>query len=345
MTWKCSGTNNTYLLLFVCALSLLTVLSSLTFASAQRPPHLPSLEDMYCGAQSCYEVLGIKRDASTSQLRRAYRKLTLKYHPDKNPEESAKEEFRKVVNAYEVLKDEESRKDYDYVLDHPEEYYRNLYRYYSYRYPKQANVYVVVGGFFLAISLFHWYYWQWYHNLMMSRLLETPEVQRRIHQLSIERGLVEKESSGSGPSGTTSTTAAARNRKKGRGKKPQVRIIEDEGVKQEVLTSQVKLNGWAGRLPVFPWDILPIIMVYVVFRFIKNMLWFSRYYLWCGMLGGTLNNEELQYKTAKTLRLSWERWLRFDEDKRNDWTARELWIPKNMKFFRQDMNREYNRKR
>ena len=60
-------------------------------------------------------------------------------HPDKNQEEGAAEKFRAIANAYEVLSDPETRENYDYSLEHPEEVFSNRYRYYQFRY-KQANV-------------------------------------------------------------------------------------------------------------------------------------------------------------------------------------------------------------
>jgi thiol-disulfide isomerase/thioredoxin len=62
-------------------------------------------------ADSCpYLVLGVARDATTADIKKAYRALTLKYHPDKNPGcEESKDKFTKLVDAYEILGDEDSR--------------------------------------------------------------------------------------------------------------------------------------------------------------------------------------------------------------------------------------------
>ena len=77
---------------------------------------------------------GIKffRDSEKGEITRAYRKLALKWHPDKfvKPEEKKEAEkmFMRIAAGYEVLKDEDSRRDYDYMMDHPEETYGNYYR-------------------------------------------------------------------------------------------------------------------------------------------------------------------------------------------------------------------------
>jgi curved DNA-binding protein len=60
-----------------------------------------------------YKVLGVARDASQDAIKRAYRKLARKYHPDVSKEAQAEEKFKEVQEAYEVLKDPEKRAAYD----------------------------------------------------------------------------------------------------------------------------------------------------------------------------------------------------------------------------------------
>ena len=64
--------------------------------------------------QDYYKVLGISRNASADEIKKAYRKMALKYHPDRNQgDPKAEEQFKKISEAYEVLKDSEKRAAYD----------------------------------------------------------------------------------------------------------------------------------------------------------------------------------------------------------------------------------------
>src|SRR5215510_1505867 len=60
-----------------------------------------------------YEILGIPRDAAEADIKKAYRKLARKYHPDVSKEKGAEEKFKEVAEAYEVLKDKDKRAAYD----------------------------------------------------------------------------------------------------------------------------------------------------------------------------------------------------------------------------------------
>jgi curved DNA-binding protein len=60
-----------------------------------------------------YEVMGLARDASQDDIKRAYRKLARKYHPDVSKEADAEDRFKELGEAYEVLKDPEKRAAYD----------------------------------------------------------------------------------------------------------------------------------------------------------------------------------------------------------------------------------------
>ncbi|CRG93869.1 DnaJ protein, putative [Plasmodium gallinaceum] len=61
-----------------------------------------------------YDVLGVQKNASLDEIKKAYRKLSKKYHPDKAKDKNSNNRFNEIVEAYEILSDDEKRKMYDY---------------------------------------------------------------------------------------------------------------------------------------------------------------------------------------------------------------------------------------
>src|SRR3989344_4633427 len=64
-------------------------------------------------AKDYYETLGVIKSASASDIKKAYRKLALEYHPDRNKSKEAHEKFKEVTKAYEVLSDPKKKQMYD----------------------------------------------------------------------------------------------------------------------------------------------------------------------------------------------------------------------------------------
>ena len=61
-----------------------------------------------------YEILGVSKGATEDELKKAYRKLAIKYHPDKNPDDpTAEDKFKEAAEAYDVLSNKEKRAQYD----------------------------------------------------------------------------------------------------------------------------------------------------------------------------------------------------------------------------------------
>uniref|UniRef100_A0A8C6UNA5 DnaJ (Hsp40) homolog, subfamily C, member 1 n=1 Tax=Neogobius melanostomus TaxID=47308 RepID=A0A8C6UNA5_9GOBI len=112
-------------------LGLLLLLSPLSSGAWDQDMELYDLVEEV--DQNFYQLLSVPQDAPAADIKKAYRRLSLVLHPDKNKEADAEERFRQLVAVYEVLKDEERRKTYDDVLEHglpdwkqPVFYYRRV---------------------------------------------------------------------------------------------------------------------------------------------------------------------------------------------------------------------------
>ena len=83
-------------------------------SSAQIVAFLLLLIETYCyAAEDYYKTLGLKDTASIPEVKKAFRTLAKTLHPDKNKEPGAETKFRKVLEAYEVLSDEDKKREYD----------------------------------------------------------------------------------------------------------------------------------------------------------------------------------------------------------------------------------------
>uniref|UniRef100_A0A671MJD7 DnaJ homolog subfamily C member 1-like n=1 Tax=Sinocyclocheilus anshuiensis TaxID=1608454 RepID=A0A671MJD7_9TELE len=129
------------------------------------------------------EFLSVNQDASSSEIRKAYRKLSLTLHPDKNKDENAENQFRQLVAIYEVLKDEERRQRYDDILVNGLPDWRQPVFYYR-RVRKMSNGEL---GFLLFLILTVGHYaviWSIYLEKQLDELLSRKKREKKKKQSS-----------------------------------------------------------------------------------------------------------------------------------------------------------------
>ncbi|XP_072219927.1 dnaJ homolog subfamily C member 1 [Leuresthes tenuis] len=128
--------------------------------------------------QTFYRFLNLDQDASAADIKKAYRRLSLSLHPDKNKDENAETQFRQLVAIYEVLKDEERRRRYDDILVNGLPDWRQPVFYYQ-RVRKMSNTEL---GFLLFLILTVGHYaviWSIYLEKQLDELLSKKKKEKK----------------------------------------------------------------------------------------------------------------------------------------------------------------------
>ncbi|XP_032478484.1 dnaJ homolog subfamily C member 1 [Phocoena sinus] len=125
-----------------------------------------------------YQFLGVQQDASSADIRKAYRKLSLSLHPDKNKDENAETQFRQLVAIYEVLKDHEQRQRYDDILINGLPDWRQPVFYYR-RVRKMSNAELALLLFIILTVGHYAVVWSIYLEKQMDELLNRKKREKK----------------------------------------------------------------------------------------------------------------------------------------------------------------------
>lgn len=278
------------------------------------------IDGLYCGKLSCYEVLEIERTADTAEIRRAYRKLAVKYHPDKYKGPDAHEKFQLATTAYEILKDDEERANYDYMLDNPDEVLQHYYKYYKRRVTPKVDVRVVIIVTIAAISIIQYISWMHSYNYAISAALRMPQYRMKAKSLATEKGLLSGE------------------RKKGVSKEDQK--ANDEAVLRSILEQNLSIIGGYRRPRVQ--DVLCFVILLSPYYLYQYTAWYIRWFWKFTYLKEEYGYEEWTYLTRKKLSFSASMWEALDEAKKNELIEKKLWIHDNYVAYKSEQD-ELNR--
>ncbi|MCL4128184.1 UNVERIFIED_CONTAM: hypothetical protein GTU68_031905 [Idotea baltica] len=151
------------------------------------------VDNYYCGDDNCYDLLQITRDAAKNDIKRAFRAIASKTHPDKfqdhDDKKVAEEKFLRLQTAYDILRDDDTRADYDYMLDNPDQFYMNYYRAWRRRHAPNVDVRIVIAVTISLISLVQYYNGWVKYEEAIKYFTTVPKYRIHATELAKQEGL------------------------------------------------------------------------------------------------------------------------------------------------------------
>jgi len=280
--------------------------------------------DIYCGDKNCYDLLGVSRESDRKEISKAYRKLAQKWHPDmfRSQEEKdiAEKKFMLIATAYETLRDEESRADYDYMLDHPEEMWRNYYRYYRRRVGPKVDVRLVLAVTISLISAGQYYFGWNNYNEAIKCLSQIPKYRIQATEIAKSEGLLK------------------RDKKADRGKSKETIKEEEENVIRQIISDKMDIKGGYAK-PHWS-DVLWIQLVIFPYTFYKWSQFYLRWLWKFGILREEYGRDEKLYVIRKNLGVSVGQFSQMEDEEVEDMLEGELWIKDKFKVWKEEKDAE-----
>ncbi|XP_011437249.1 dnaJ homolog subfamily C member 25 homolog isoform X2 [Crassostrea angulata] len=290
-------------------------------------PSYGFLDGLYCGLENCYEILGVTRDASRGEITKGYRKLARKWHPDMASKAEENEEFtkmfQKIANAYEILRDDEQRENYNYMLDNPDEHLANYYRYYR-RYAPKVDIRIVIAVTLTIISVIqYWGAWNNY-NAAINYLCKEPKYRIQAVGIAKAEGLIGQK----------------RDRKDKRTKE-EIRNEEEEIIKK-VIEEKMDIRGGYSKPNIK--DILWIQLILSPYYLVQYIIWFGRWVWKFWICREEYGEEEKLYLIKKYLKASRSQWELAKEENFDEYMRKELWIKENFNEWKREKEEEMKAK-
>lgn len=277
------------------------------------------LEGLYCGKNNCYDVVGVSREATKNEIAKSYRKLAKQFHPDLHRSQEAKEiaaeNFKALATAYEILKDDESRADYDYMLDNPDEYYAHYYRYYRRRVAPKVDVRIVLFVTISVISFIQYYSsWQRY-DTAIKYFMGVPKYRNRALDIAKQENMLP-------------------NNKKSKGKSKNEQRDELDQIVRKIIEDKMDIKGAYAKPKI--WDILWIQLIIFPYTVLKYIFWYVMWIWNHNMMKKPFNEEEKLYLIRKNLGMGQEQFESVEDEQKQEYLDLELWIKENYEEWRKE---------
>lgn len=301
----------------------------------------------FCGKFDCYKILGFdyesfgKEHPSKKEITQRYRTLSRLWHPDKNKKRAdAKERFVKIARAYEVLTDEETRKEYDFMRYNQEAYMKKYGSDVMWTYAPKSDTLMVVLGLLVAGSVISWFIQKQQWQNVADKLIKAA-----VEDLGMGKGgsieskdlrdkaleILEEQEKKNSESGDTNGDSAMSKKEK----KKKLKLTASEKRKQmedslrPIITGLVeKIDDFGAGyhkptwkdLMVFKLALFPVVLA-------KAVAWNTGYGI-RRLRKLPLSDEEREVLTRRALgEISW---TAATEEEQKEMITRDLWVGQNM---------------
>lgn len=280
--------------------------------------------DLYCGKDNCYELLGLTRKTAAfmdaAEIKKVWRKVALKYHPDKNKSSEAEAYFAKLTRAHEVVSNKRLRAAYNNFLDNPDDDFNNMYGYYTAVYAPQSPVWAVVFGTVFFLTLLQFVNQRWTYASTLNAVKYQQRFQLRVKQL-VDADMAQVKGK---------LLKIEKDRMKAK--------LKDKYEKQ-VMETEVELEGADFEKP----RLSSLLLVRVLRLPFDLPVWTIRAIPWhyrFSLKREAYGVKEREYLTRRALGLTDHAWNRLDAETQASYVTRELWNAGNLAAFRAEQDEQ-----
>lgn len=311
--------------------SSLSRLFVLVFCVQMCHGHL--LEGLYCGKENCYDVLNVTRDMSVSDIKKAYRRLARIHHPDKHRDEVAKQEaeikFKEITTAYEILREDDARNDYNYMLDNPSEYYAHYYRYYRRRMTPKVDVRLVVIVTITIVSIIQYYsLWQRYDSAI-KYFMTVPKYRYKAMEIAEQQKNSEAGKSAMNGGGKT----------KGRNRMSKAEQREElERTIRKIIEDKMDIKGAYAKPKIS--DVLWVQLVILPYTIAKYVKWYAGWIWKFTILKRPYGIDEKLYLIRKFMGMGQHQFDGIEDDEKEHYLELELWEKENFLEWKEEKEEE-----
>ncbi|GMT24489.1 hypothetical protein PFISCL1PPCAC_15786, partial [Pristionchus fissidentatus] len=290
-------------------LQLLRALLVLAVLPAVQP--IGFAPELYCGMENCYDVLGIQREEfDRSTLSKIYRKVAKANHPDrfKGKEEKAEQEerFRVVATAYETLKENDTRTEYDYYLDHPEERFYNYYQYYRRRAIVKVDVWPVALVTILVISFVQHISAKQKYEQAVAYVIASGKFRHKAIDVGVQRKVLDMDKTG---------------------KLKKVRGRDNEAIIKSIIEENMDVKG--GYRKPDHMNLLIVQMVILPYTLFKYAKWQAEWFVKYNLRKEEYSDEDKMYIVRKWMKLDQDQFDSLSDKEHDEMFRKQLWVKEN----------------